>query len=377
MTPMTSPSALPVILHVDDNPETLSGWQSVVDASGKARLLLRHPHDVEKQDLESASLVLVDVKLESWPQRDELKSLSLQPRNGLALLAILQEHVHELGKARPCAFALYTGAIPDIARGLVPQSHLVARAHNLEWVINKTQDVQLRLQQVLELAAAVQALPHDWPGETPEDAEAAVKAWLRLVETTSWAPQAWRSVSQCHPPAHEFAEHTRGVALLRWLLHRILPYPCFLLDAVHLATRLRVRPESLRRSLAAGSELSRALESVAYRGQCGNFHGRRWWRAGLESWVYDLAREDPSNIEFLHEKLRALDASLEFSEFPVVVPILNEKYEFESDLVSIDDAVLVQPDDWPPYADHAWTSRVLARDEDVLRAIVVREKDGY
>jgi len=374
---MTTPSALPVILHVDDNPEDLRDWQMLVEASGKAQLLRRHPHEVKEEDLKSASLLLVDVKLESWPQRDQLESLSLQPRNGLALLAILQEHVHEVRNASPCAFALYTGAIHEIARGLVSQPHLVARAYNLEWVINKAQSADSRLHQVLELAGAVQVLPNDWPGETPEEAEKAVKSWLGLKEPPSWESQAWRSVLQCHPPAHELAEHTRGVALLRWFLHRILPYPCFLLDEMHLAARLRVTPGSLRRSLASGTGLCRELGAVMYTGQCANFHGRRWWRSGVEALVFDLAREDPSSIDFLHEKLRELDPTLEFLRDPTVVPILNAKYEFESDLLSIDDAILVQPDDWPPYADHAWTSAELAREEDVLRAIVVPNPDEY
>ncbi len=148
-------SQLPFILHVDDAPDDLDAWRAEVNAGGLAHLEVMHPNDVTKEDLERAHLVLVDVKLDSWPERDALPALALKPMNGLALLTILQEHSHEIRGANPCAFALYTGHVEDVARGLVPRGYIVARAHNIEWIFDKAADSGYRVAGVSRLAAAV------------------------------------------------------------------------------------------------------------------------------------------------------------------------------------------------------------------------------
>ena len=103
---VTKTQTLPLVLHVDDSPDDLHTWRDAVNASGVVWLKLRHPQQVTAEDLKQARVVLVDVRLESWPERDALPALSLQPANGLALLAILQEHAYENSKERPRAFLL-------------------------------------------------------------------------------------------------------------------------------------------------------------------------------------------------------------------------------------------------------------------------------
>lgn len=358
----------PIILHVDDKPNDLAAWKELVEGEGAVSIRLMHPQEITDESLEGVDLVLVDYVLDDWPEREELPGLSLKPANGLALLTILQEYNHELNSERPCAFALYTGEIEKAARGLAPAEHLVARAHNLEWVFQK-KNAKTNPKRVAELAHAVRALPPDWPADDAAEAERALWDWLTLPTEQSWAEHAIRAVRQCFPPAHEFAKHTHGIAVLRWLLHRILPYPCFLLDEKHLAARLRVSPESLNMALAEGGELTKYLSCAKYRGQLATFLGNHWWRAGVEAAIFHMIPSDPGNVGLLGAKLRGMSNALDSYEAFTVVPVLGKTYAFDDDLISIDEAVELQPDDWPPYADQAWTTRELAA-ESVLQAVV-------
>jgi hypothetical protein len=315
--------------------------------------------------------VLVDVKLESWKARNDLKTLSLKPANGLALLAVLQEHAYELSKDTARAFALYTAVVKEVARGLVPRAHIVARAHNLEWVFDKSDATAARVAQVTQLAAAVASLPNPWPGHSLENSEHALDQWLALPRDATWRASAWRSVLRCRPPMHEFAEHTHGIGVLRWMLHRILPYPCFLLDDVHLAARLRVQVASLRRQLDNDTELRRLLEPARYTGQLNEFIGRRWWRSAVESFVFDLAKDDPANPELLHRKLKTAAPQLDLFEGAVAFAVIDPEFRPKDTLVGPNDVVEVLPDDWPPFADSAWAHRSDVADAPDFKAIAL------
>lgn len=56
---------------------------------------------------------------------------------------------------------------------------------------------------------------------------------------------------------------------------------------------------------------------------------------------------------------------------PVVV--LDEGYCALERVCDITEAVRIQPEDWPPYADQAWTTIELANEISSLQAIVVAE----
>ena len=116
-----------------------------------------HPQDVEQNDLDAASLVLVDFKLERWAERDNLSSLSLKPKNGLALLSVLQEAAVPGVRA----FALFTQEVSAVSKGLAPLPHIVARAHSIEWVFDKKRGGR-PLEEVCELASCTQSLSQTW-----------------------------------------------------------------------------------------------------------------------------------------------------------------------------------------------------------------------
>ena len=194
---MTNPSTRPFVLHVDDEPDDLRTWEEEVRRQGLLDLEVCHPQEIGEESLRNASLVLVDFRIQHWSERANAPALALRPPNGLAVLTTLQEAADELDATRPRAYALYTAVIQDVARELVHQPHIVARAHNLDWVFEKNgaaDSVEGRAQRVAELANAVATLPKDWPGEKSSTATAALHTWLDLQKSAPWSDAAARAV---------------------------------------------------------------------------------------------------------------------------------------------------------------------------------------
>lgn len=362
---MSPQPAIPRVLVVDDSPDDLQSRRDLTNSDGKIWVDLRHPQDVTKDDLDTASVVLVDLVLDSWPERDKLSTLGLKPSNGLALLSVLQEHAHGSGR-RPCAFALHTGKMDRLRHQLADSEHIVARAHNLDWVFRKNDGSAWN--QIASLAQAVAGLPSAWSVEDRERNVTSIRTWLGLP-SVYWAKRAWRDVEECHPPAHELAVTTHGIALVRWLLHRILPYPCFLIDIHHLAARLRLELKSLRGAMSGG-ELDEWLKPARYVGHLGAFAGPRWWRSGIEALVFELTAEAPADPTLLERKLKEKSSALRGSPVREPVVVVDGRYVPLDELGDADSAVRIVPDSWPPFADQAWTTPELAHDDDRLRAIV-------
>ena len=328
-----------------------------------------HPADVEHQHLVDADLVLVDYVLEHWDERDSLKAVSCRPENGLALAALLREHVDRLPGNRPVAFALHTAHLTQ-AQGrltLVEASaqHVVARLNNLEWVFPKTDE--RRHEQMLLLADASRQLPRRWPTGAGESAGHA-RTLLNMDQDASWFVRCWREVRECQPPIHELAGGGHRVLFLRWLLHQILPYPCFLWDAHWVAARLQLRVDVLHRVLAGNSRLALDLRSLRYSGVLHGFLGVRWWRGAVEDYVWDLCEGQLGRLrEKLSERAEEELTALEM-EHPVVC--LEANLQPSERFAPAKDAVNLRPDQWPAFADSAWMEIETIRDNPDLRAMV-------
>jgi hypothetical protein len=78
--------------------------------------IVRHPNDVTPGDLKQAKLILVDYKLDHWPERDNQHTPSLKPLDGIALIAVLRSNLASL-KAAPTAFALNSGMLEELSGG--------------------------------------------------------------------------------------------------------------------------------------------------------------------------------------------------------------------------------------------------------------------
>jgi len=361
--------AKPFVLVVDDEPDSLRA-DVAAGLGDHAEHEVLHPREVELVHLERADLVLVDSRLDDWNERDAQESIALKPATGMALAVVLREHVDRSGKDRLTAFALHTAHLDDL-RGRLPAAsaqHVLARFNNLEWAFPKAGP--RRYDQMLTLAVAVHRLPRKWP-DGEEESASHLQSLLGLREDAAWLDRCWREVLECQAPVHELRDGGHGLMLVRWLLHQVMPYPCFLSEAHWVAARLQISHAELQSVVNGDSPLAKDLESMQYSGLLAGFLGRRWWRGALEDYVWQAVGARAADAQLLRVALQdragrgfgAIEASP-----PVVClgPDLQPTGQFGSPTT----AIRLRPDHWPAFADTAWTTLETAKAEPALAAMV-------
>jgi hypothetical protein len=367
------------VLIVDDQGEG-EGLATYLRSNAVMAKVL-HPEDVEVSDVVEADLVLVDYQLENWVGRDNCP-VSRYPRDGLALTAILRRHVHDREKGSPTAFAILTGKIDQLAAPLPPEhrEHVLARMSNLEWVFQKAKpglDFSLG-NQVSDLARAVTQLPEQWPRSNAGEVMRALARILAFDPEDASGVQQMEDVSACIPPIHELSQWSHGLAIIRWLLHRILPYPCFLWDSYYLAARMRVDHAWLCNALSVNGPLRDWLTPARYTGLLAGFAGERWWRGRVELLLWGETQHQSFDVKRIWETLAKLTGLEVQHSSPPDHPVVgvNSDYRPLDRFLAMRDAVRIRPDDWPSYADQPWTSIELAQSEGRLGALVVDEDRG-
>lgn len=359
-----SPRKIPTILVVDDE---LQDARSLAQAIGEkaADVIPRTPDTFTHTDLQRADLVLVDYELSDWAGASA--GLTCPP-NGLALSAVIREQINQLPRGSVTGVALHSGKIEEIA-GKMPvelRGFALARLNNLEWIFQK--EDPLVATGAPSLARAIQRLPRPWP-ENPGKATVRLHELLELDPSTGFFQTAAADVSACHPPIHELSESTHALAVIRWLAQRILPYPAFLTDAIGLAARLRLPEDELKRLLGGSSKLTAALRAVQYKGVLCDLYGPQWWRAGIDELAFRLT-DGAGGIDRLQKALaRLAGRKLSFLGHEAV-PAIDQSYR-PHELIPVSEALRLQPDDWPPFADGAWASRELLAESPTLRGLVV------
>ncbi|GEM_PF-680691 len=344
------------------------------------------PDDLDPELLARATAVILDQYLDEWPGRDRLKlPPTLHVPDGLAMAAVLRSHVENSGSkdgSHPAsvAFALRTGELDRLGAGLpkAAREYLLARQYNLEWVFGKGEDPLPNLptpaRRIASLAYAASTLPQHWNANSGNPGI----RWLDLPNT-SWAEDAMWQIEQCRPPQHVVAERSAGMAWLRWFLHRILPFPTFLLDRTRLAVALGISTASAEEVLASESPLAARLGELRYSGPFNDFLGDRWWRAGV-SYIGEELLDVGQRHGFTRSQAVASGAgqlhgqSLDMLTVEDPVVGVNADYSVLPIPLSSASAVRLQPDDWPPYADDAWAARDTLSADDAdpeLLALVV------
>lgn len=369
----------PTILIIDDHAEEHSSLKLYLEQSNRAKVNILHPQEVGLDDLLTAQLALIDYYLDNWPERDGLEAFSCKPTDGLALASILRRHIHMREQASPTAFALYTGKIEDVAHPFPPdyRKHALAGINNLEWVFQKTTPdaEEVVADQIVELAAAVSTLPSSWPSDGDQQPMRQLADLLGIRFDDEANELLLEDVASCLPPIHELSQWSHGLAVLRWLLQRILPFPCFLWDTYRLAARFRIDHGTLRNALEVGKPLQEQLAGCAYEGVLANFLGPRWWRSKIESFLWELTDGSSSDVQIVRAAISKAAGDNLLASQPPDQPIVcvNTHYQSLETFYRMEEAVRIRPDDWPAYADQAWTTIELARSEPKLRALVIRE----
>jgi len=363
----------PTVVFIDDEQEELKPLAKSVSADGMLGCNVAYPDEVDIELLRDADLVIVDYNLKNWFDNVETSTTSLVPSNGIALCAVLREYYRnpKLTHAPPTGFALITGNPESVfSTPGERRSHVVARLSNLEWYFEKHANHKVNVQRIVSLAMAIHGLPSNLSTEIV--GLGTLMDLLGVVKTDPLFDRYSESVSYCRPPIHHLSKESGGLVLLRWLLHRILPHTCFLLSQTELAARLRVSPESLEQELSERSRFVQLLEPYLYKGLLSDFDGRRWWRGGIEQFLWDITKGESMETKALRDAMESVGASV-LSPISIVRPVLtiDDTFTMESGLSSFDDVVALHLDDWPSYAEPAYLRRDLLESHPELKLFVV------
>ncbi|MDB5694304.1 MAG: hypothetical protein JWO81_3367, partial [Alphaproteobacteria bacterium] len=212
-----------------------------------------------------ADLWVLDYFLGVQENTDE----TLDDENGLSAF---EKWRRPLKEGRPPT-ALVSNALEKVlAPGVPPaRAHIHARQVGVEWVGSKAD-----LSALLALLSASKQIRASLGSlDSPLEDEGGIADLLcahvlKAPGKARWYRSAERQVDRARPPSLSIASNARGRTrlIMAWLLHRILPYPSFLLTRTHAAVRMGVTPDSFDR-LAAGpalSILSKALGVAEYSG---------------------------------------------------------------------------------------------------------------
>lgn len=361
------------VLIVDDNPDSQRSKRQNIEKTG-VLCELKHPEEVEESDFNDTDVVLVDYVLDEWDERDRETKLSRKPLNGVALASLYRAYVDSQAQPYPTAFAIHTAELQKLARGF-PEAkpHVLARLYDLEWIFSKGSEnivMQTRL-----LASAVNKLPQNWPGD-PARLRSLIYVLLSVPDSqVPWVSLAMQDIYSCYPPIHDMSEHTHGTAFVRWLLQRVLPYPCFLMDEHHLAAKLGCAPNELNEILQMKNKLYASLDPYRYSGILSGFSGDRWWKAGIDDLLWNCTEGEPFNHEKIKTSLLSREELMLLREPKLNSPVvcLDEKGEYMNQLLEISQAARIRPDDWPPYADYAWAPVDLIEKHPQLQALRIAE----
>ena len=357
----------PSILVIDDKPDPLNS-QFALGLNGRATTYVVHPQDVEMSHLDDVDLVLVDYRLDSWLERDD-QPVSLSPATGMALAVVLREHIDRSQNNRLTAFALHTGRLREIRGRLSSETaqHVFARLNNLEWVFTKEEPCLY--DHILLLADAVRQFPNEWPKDS-DSSTSTVRRLLALDENANWSDRCWHDVLDCRVPIHELTTGRHGILFIRWLLHQVLPYPCFLWAEHWVAARLGITVDALHKVLEGNSVLAKELESMRYSGILAGFLGDRWWRGALEDYVW-IAAGNQADRQLLRKELtERAGMDLEPIDANPAVVCVGKDLQPTDQVLSPMTAVTLHPDHWPPFADSAWMDIEELRENLDLRSMV-------
>jgi hypothetical protein len=358
------------VLLIDDESESGGALERDLKPHG-VDVEWRSPMEVEMRVLARADLVLLDLDFGS--AFDERTFVTLSPPDGLAMAGLLRRQPTMLKEhAPPVGFALLSGKVSELAKPFPSTERipLLSKQHNLEWIFLKS-DVTKDAVGIASLAKAIRDIPHSW-GEGSHSVRG-LMASLGIASASD-SDACWSEVEKCHPPIYELTKWTHGLAVIRWLIHKILCYPCFLWDSHYVAARLRVSHPSFLAALKRSSRFRRLLSHTRYEGMLGQFLGDRWWRHRIEALAWSLTRGDSQNSALLRKELFK-KAACRFEPSAVEQPLvgLDQNYGLLDETISLDTAIRVQPDDWPPFADAAWMPIEQVAREPALRALVVQE----
>lgn len=372
----------PVVYLIDDEDQS-SAAAELAQLGVEAEYL--YPTEVTGEHLVKATLLAVDeffnlrepAPNEDWDVPSDLPP-ALVPADGLALAAVLRSAAHKTeGRTTRLGITLRTGDLDRLSQGLPRgiRQPLVAAQHDIEWAISKVSDVGAAStsKQIASLAFALHDYPSSWDSGSPSDVGI---GWIEVPDA-EWAGDARTHILACRPPANTTTTTAHGLSWLRWLAHRALPYPSFVVADAYAAALVGVTAESFRTVAEdLSSPAGRQLAAIRYQGPLADLYTTRYWRAGLTRLARsvvsdDLEADEPTLVgAALAEKFTGF-APLE-PEHPVVA--IDEDYFPLDQPIERSEAIRLAPDGWPPFADPAWARQEAVAEPGMARLVAPQLK---
>jgi hypothetical protein len=354
----------PNILAIDDSPSELESLRLAIGS--RANVTVSPPQDITERHIREANLILVDWDLSKW-RRSENTVLLENPPDGFAVAGTIRSILRNVN--RPVAIAIHSGRLDDLALGVAEhqREHVIARQRDVEWVFPKSRVTEPKIDaQVVSLATAVSHLPPSI------DNLELVYNWMGIPnEQSPWRSDALGSLEAARVPLAQVLTWSQGISLLRWFLHRVLPYGNgILMDSDALALRLRANADDVAQAVLDGAG-AKFFDEARFRGELANFVGPRWWKSGVDfllSAATGGRGHSPDSIQGALSK--ACGFLIRPSDVADPVYGLNERFEPLATPLERNDSVRVIPDDWPSWIELPRMTIADVNSDPQLRAIV-------
>jgi hypothetical protein len=359
-----------MILVYDDKPDGIvkklkEHWPKVHSAN---------PKELDESVVRSADLFVMDYHL-GGSHGDKAEFLK-KHMTGMSAVEAIKSFLKSSSSRKRRIFLLYSGKLDDLAEPLPAhgREHIIARNSDFHWALEKGYRGNVDLP-AFELVSCVRALLDALdrlPSSSSKRTSAVLFRSLLNIPKLSWGDRAWTMVEEHQPPLSDIMATKDWTLVIKWLLHAILPFPAFLIDSVSLAARLRVTPSSLEKAMEnKQSRFARSLINARYTGLLCDFFGPRWWRIGIDQFIWDVTDGRPFDGAILRSKLLDISDKLKPLNVSDPVRMVDDEFRLTDELVSADDAVQLQTADWPAYVEHPWRRLADVAKKPELRELVI------
>ena len=120
------------------------------------------------------------------------------------------------------------------------------------------------------------------------------------------------------------------------------------------------------------------MRAAEYTGILGDFLGTRWWRVGVEHLLWQWTDGNPFDRKALSAAVSSrLSSDLDLLEMARPVVCVDPDSLRPTDrVIDAADAIQIQPDEWPLYAEQAWLRRDdVAQIQGLSGLIVARDRE--
>lgn len=286
-------------------------------------------------------------------------------------------------RPRPVA-ALVSGHLESaLQEPIIPERrHVLAARSGVEWIADKndpeTADELLAIADASAQIRKVRSEADDAPFEE------SLKRTLGLPQVSlEWSTTAERHLDRARPPHLHMqgstlrADSATAAAreIISWLLHKVLPYPSFLINSRHVALRLGVEHKWLIGQIESktNSQLINVLKDAEYKGVLAIFEGKRWWRAAIDHFVWSCSNSTEAYRTVLRNAALPTEPEFLSAENPVIVS--DADLVETNNIAEASDCVRAQDESFPPDVPPAWVKIVDALgDSDLCEKVLFEDR---